>query len=106
MFFDPIYFLFVGPGMLLALIAPRPLYVASAEEDLWADPLGEFLGAKNAEPAYALFSKAGLGTDRMPPVHQPVGDFIGYHIRAGKHNITEYDWEQYLKFADRHFQSK
>ncbi len=92
--------------MLLALIAPRPLYVASAEEDLWADPLGEFLGAKNAEPAYALFSKAGLGTDRMPPVHQPVGDFIGYHIRAGKHNITEYDWEQYLKFADRHFQSK
>ncbi len=35
----------------------------------------------------------------MPPVHQPVGDTVRYHVRAGKHDVTGYDWEQYLRFA-------
>jgi hypothetical protein len=88
---------------LIALAAPRPLYVASAEEDTWADPRGEFLSAKHAEPVYWLFGKKGLGVDDMPSVNQPVGDTLGYHIRTGKHDVTEYDWERYLNFADRHF---
>ena len=88
---------------LLALIAPRPLYVASASEDLHADPKGEFLAAQFAEPVYALYGKKGLGVAAHPPVDTPVGATIGYHVRTGKHDINAYDWAQYLAFADRHF---
>ena len=88
---------------LIALVAPRPVYVASATEDLWADPRGEFLAAKGAERVYQLFDRPGLGVATQPVADWPVGDFIGYHLRTGKHDTTDYDWTQYLNFADRHF---
>jgi hypothetical protein len=88
--------------MLLSLIAPRPLYVASAEEDQWADPKGEFLAAAAVSQVYELLEKKGIGTARMPPANQPVGDAVRYHVRTGKHDITAYDWQQYLDFAERH----
>ena len=86
--------------MLLSLIAPRPLYVASAEGDQWSDPKGEFLSTRVASRVYALFNKKGIVADSMPALHHPVGDIIRYHIRAGKHDVTLYDWKQYLQFAD------
>lgn len=89
--------------MLIALAAPRPIYIASATEDTWADPKGEFLSGLNAEPVYGLFGLKGYGVKEQPAPDHPVGDAIAYHLRTGKHDITAYDWEQYLAFAKRHF---
>jgi hypothetical protein len=93
----------VDQHMLLALIAPRPLYVASAEEDRWADPRGEFLSLSLADPVYRLLGLQGLGTAEMPTVNQPVVRTNAYHIRSGEHDVTNYDWDRYLEFAARHF---
>jgi hypothetical protein len=103
---DKVNTLPVDGHMLLSLMAPRPLYVASAVEDTWSDPKGEFLSAKEASKVYALFGKKGIETDSLPPLHQPVGGTIRYHIRAGKHAVTLYDWEQYLQFATDQFGGK
>lgn len=89
----------VDQHMIMALIAPRPLYVASATEDLWADPKGEFLSAKEASVVYDLYGIKGLLDASMPQPETPLIGKVSYHIRTGKHDIIAYDWEQFIKFA-------
>ena len=91
----------VDQHMLLALVAPRPLYVASATGDRWADPKGEFLAAKYASPVYRLYNRPALSGKEMPPPNAPIHTTVGYHLRDGAHNVTAYDWQQYLIFADQ-----
>ena len=88
---------------LLALIAPRHLYVASAEGDQWSDPRGEYLAAYQASPVYALYGLRGLTSPDMPALHQPIHNHVAYHIRAGRHDVTDYDWQRYLDYCDRAF---
>jgi pectate lyase len=93
----------VDQHQLLALIAPRPLYVASAVEDRWADPRGEFLAAFHATPAWPLLGR-DLGdwkSPQPPATDQPLGTRLRYHVRAGRHDLTDFDWQQYLDFADQ-----
>ncbi|MVZ62904.1 alpha/beta hydrolase family protein [Sphingobacterium humi] len=100
------YLLPFDQHMLLALVAPRPLYVASATEDLWADPLGEFLSAQLTEPIYNSYGLRGLQGVSFPAPDTPVGHVVHYHRRTGKHNILLYDWQQYIAFADQYVIAK
>ena len=92
--------------MLIALIAPRPVYIADAIDDHWADPEGEFLSGVAASPVFKLLGGEGMPTTQWPPVDHPVMGQMGYHVRTGGHDITRYDWEQYVTFADMHLKRK
>lgn len=94
----------VDQHMLIALIAPRPVYATNASEDLWADPKGTFLSLKHAEPVYKLYGLKSVLPTEPPAVDEPVPvPPMGYHNRSGIHNMTVYDWSHFIKFADQYF---
>ena len=88
---------------LVALIAPRFVYIASAVEDIDTDPKGEFLSGYHAGPVYELYGLKGLGDNTLPPLNKPIMNDIGFHIREGDHDVTDYDWACFMDFADKHF---
>ena len=89
---------------LIALIAPRTAYVASAQEDIWADPQSEFLSCCAASPAYeALGGRGFVHPDRLPEPNELLheGD-IGYHMRTGSHFFSRTDWLYQTAFRKKH----
>lgn len=91
----------VDQHMLIALMAPRPVYTTNAVEDRWADPRGSYLSLLNARPVYSLYGRKTALTPEPPPVNFPiVNSFIGYHFREGIHDLNVYDWENFVRFAD------
>ena len=97
---------------VVALCAPRAVYIASGETDTWADPKGEFLGGKGAEAVYALYGKKGIADERgavssMPALdHACMQGQIAYHIRTGGHAVLDYDWERFIEYANLIFNRK
>ncbi len=94
----------VDQHMLIALVAPRPLYAANASKDLWADPAGTYLSLKNAEKVYALYGIKSNLPANPPGINQPIIQSpLAYHNREGEHNLTAYDWNNFIQFANYHF---
>lgn len=95
----------VDQHMLLACLAPRPLYVATATHDLWADQKGQWLGTYHAAPVYKLYGKTVAFTaESQPEINSPVvKSSIGFHVRSGFHGLKQYDWERYMEFIEYHF---
>ena len=97
----------VDQHMLLACIAPRPVYVHSSTDDTWADSRGEYLSAYHASEVYQLLGKKALESSMLPEVGKPIIEsHVGYHIREGGHSIEMYDWHRFMDFADYHLRSK
>jgi len=92
----------VDQHMLIALMAPRPVYIGTAEKDLWADPYGSYLSLKYASPVYDLYkisTKAILTFPSQPLIHS----HLGFHLREGGHDLLLSDWINYIRFANYHF---
>jgi hypothetical protein len=91
--------------LLLSLIAPRPLFVASAEDDSLSDPKGEFASAKAASAVYRLYGKEGLPEDASFVVGKLMGKDVRYYCRPGKHDMLLEDWQRYIAFANGYFKT-
>jgi hypothetical protein len=91
----------VDGHMLIALIAPRPLFLQTGSEDGWSDPKGEFLAAVAAEPVYKLFGKTGVGVTEMPAAGAMVGETVVYRMHAGGHGTMPGDWEYFVRFLEK-----
>jgi len=86
---------------LIALCAPRPVLLSNAEEDIWANPEGQFEMLRAADPVYRLVAKEGCDATARPPSGQLLASRLGYFIRPGKHSMTTADWAVWLDYADR-----
>lgn len=95
----------VDQNLLLAAIAPRLLYVASAEDDMWADPQGAWNSLMHATNAFELYGLDVIPySEKQPAVNTPVWtESMGCHVRTGWHDMQAEDWAYYLEYMDTYF---
>ena len=93
----------VDAHMLIALSAPRPVFVTGGTGDQWADPVGMFQALVAAGPVYRLLGKKDVGATELPPLDRPLvtGD-LGWHYHTGGHSATPADWNAFLEFFAKH----
>jgi len=92
----------VDMHMLLALIAPRVLYVDCASDDLWGDPRGSYLALYYSLPAFQLYDMNTSIPEVMPPLNKQVtAGKVAFHIRDGNHNMLMKDWNWFMDFSDK-----
>jgi hypothetical protein len=97
----------VDQHMLIALCAPRPVYVNGGLKDQWSDPTGEFLAMVAAGPVYELLGGTGLGITDLPPLDAPVtGGDLAFHYHSAGHMAVPADWKAFFDFAERHFHAR
>jgi hypothetical protein len=88
---------------LIALVAPRPVFVGAGTQDLWSDPIGQFTACVDAGPVYRLLGRKDLGTAEVPaPDVALISGDIGFRLHAGGHTELP-DWPAFLEFADKYF---
>jgi hypothetical protein len=96
----------VDANLLVALIAPRPLFLQTGDKDFWSDPKGEFLAVVAAGPVYKLLGKQGLEINKMPAPDDSIMHTIGYREHAGGHGTIPSDWPEFLRFIEMHLLAK
>jgi len=90
---------------LIALVAPRPVFLNGGTGDQWADPHGAFLAAVAAGPVYRLLGKKDLGSTEMPaPDTALTSGELAYRYHAGGHSDAP-DWPAFLQFAQRYLKA-
>jgi hypothetical protein len=96
----------IDQHMLIALSAPRPVYVNGGLTDQWSDPKGEFLAMVGAGPVYRLLGQRDLGTTELPALDNPLtSGELAFHYHSGGHMAVPADWQAFLDFAERHFKA-
>ncbi|UBM57737.1 acetylxylan esterase [Marinilongibacter aquaticus] len=90
---------------LLALIAPRPVFVSAGNKgDQWVDPKGMFEAAAEVSPVYTLLGKKALGTSQFPQVEEGVLDGDLVYRQHNEGHTPNPNWPYFLDFASRYFE--
>ena len=89
---------------LIALCAPRPVFIGCGEKgDGWVDARGMFMAAVAAEPVYSLVGKKGMGTSTFPSAETSLLDGeIGFRQHKSGHTPGP-NWPFFIEFASRYF---
>lgn len=87
---------------LIALAAPRPVFLGNSWNDVWSDPNGAFRAAQGADEAYRLLGAKGLVQTGLNDTDITSGK-LAFQISKGRHGIRQEDWDDFLEFLDAHF---